>query len=70
MALFGSGERRIRPKAGLHVEWAIPDKGTLRKRRGAVGSFGYAVPIVPTGTCIQAYASEDLPGLAKRPAEC
>ena len=53
-ALLGSGERRIHHKAGTHVAWTIPGKGTLRKIRGAIGSFGFSVSIVLTGTYIQA----------------
>ena len=31
MAVFGSGERRIRPKAGTYVAWTISGKGALRR---------------------------------------
>ena len=54
MALFGSSERRIRPKAGTYVAWAIPGKGNLRETRGTVGDIEYSVSIIPVGTYIQA----------------
>ena len=70
MALFGSGQRRIRPKAGTYVSRTIPGKGTMRRTRGAAGSFGYSVPIILIGTSSPAKAGEDLPGSAKNPANC
>ena len=54
MAIFRSGERSVRPKAGAYVSWAIPDNGNLWVTRGAVGDFEFAVSIIPVGTYIQA----------------
>ena len=60
MSLFGSGERRIRPKVGTYVAWTILSKGALWETRSTVGSFGHSVSIFPTGTYIQAEAGGDL----------
>ena len=50
MALFGSIERRIRPKAGTYVAWSIPGKRNLRETRSTIGDLEYAVSIIPIGT--------------------